>query len=122
MLAQKCPRCREGDMYLSKNPFNIKELGKMHDKCPVCDQPFSLEPGFYFGATYVSYGITVAYMFSAFIFNWLVIGAPIMTALPFVLGVFVVLTPMIFRLSRSFYIHFFVYYNPEWKDLSIKKS
>lgn len=122
IIAQKCPRCREGNMYVSNNPFNLKQLGKMHEACPVCEQAFSLEPGFYFGATYVSYGLTVAYMVTAFIFNWLIIGAPIMTALPFVLGIFVVISPLVFRLSRTIYLHFFVRYKPQEKDYSVKKS
>jgi hypothetical protein len=109
-------------MYLAKNPYDLKQLGKMHNECTQCEQPFSLEPGFYFGATYVSYGITVFYMLVAFIFNWLVIGAPIMKAMPFVIGIFVVLSPLIFRLSRSIYLHFFVRYDAEWNDVSVKKS
>jgi hypothetical protein len=108
-------------MYLAKSAYNLKLLGKMHEKCTTCEQPFSLEPGFYFGATYVSYGITVVYMFLGFIFNWLVIGAPIMQALPFVLAIFVVISPVVFRLSRSLYLHFFVRYNPGFNDISIKK-
>ncbi len=93
----------------------------MHTHCPNCEQPFSLEPGFYFGATYVSYGMTVVYMLSAFIFNWLLIGAPIMTALPFVIGGFVLLSPMVFRLSRTIYLSFFVKYSPDPKGISAEK-
>jgi hypothetical protein len=88
-------------------------MGKMPDNCPVCDQPYSLEPGFYFGATYVSYGLTVAYMVTAFLSNWLFLGFPIMQALPVILGIFVLLTPVIFRFSRSIYINFFIRYRPE---------
>ena len=122
ILSQKCPRCRQGDMYLSKNPYDLKQLGKMHEHCPHCEQPFSLEPGFYFGATYVSYGLTVAYMITLFVGNWLLIGAPIMTALPYIIGGFVVLSPLIFRLSRTIYLSFFVRYKPGWKEVEPKKS
>jgi uncharacterized protein (DUF983 family) len=113
IFREKCPRCHEGDLFESKNPYHFKSMGKMPDNCPVCEQPYSLEPGFYFGATYVSYGLTVAYMVTAFLSNWLFLGFPIMQALPVVLGIFVLLTPVIFRFSRSIYINFFVRYRPE---------
>lgn len=32
----------------------------MHHRCTVCMENFQREPGFYFGAAYVSYALTVA--------------------------------------------------------------
>ena len=42
----KCPRCRQGDMFLTKNPYG-KGFMKMHDRCPVCGDYFDKEVGFY---------------------------------------------------------------------------
>lgn len=84
----------------------------MHDKCSQCQLSFVQEPGYYFGAMYVSYAINVAIMVSVWVaflilagsdFNvWWMIGASV------VLGL--VLTPLTFRLSRLGWINFFIGY------------
>lgn len=113
ILRNKCPRCHQGDLYLSKNPYNLPELGKMPDECPKCQQPYQLEPGFFFGATYVSYGLTVAFMVSLLMFNYWFLHFRLVQAVLVVVGLFVLISPIIFRLSRSIYLNFFVSYDPE---------
>ena len=56
----RCPRCRQGKLYKNPNPFHLKEMVEMNKECPVCKQDFVIEPGFYFGATYVSYAFMLA--------------------------------------------------------------
>ena len=55
----KCPRCHEGDFFLS-HPYDLKKAGDIHKRCPKCDLKYSPEPGFYFGAMFVSYALGVA--------------------------------------------------------------
>ncbi|MEO8852394.1 MAG: DUF983 domain-containing protein, partial [Ginsengibacter sp.] len=55
----KCPRCRLGDMFVNKRSYS-KGFMKMYEKCEVCGQYFDIEVGFYYGSSYVSYGIAVA--------------------------------------------------------------
>jgi hypothetical protein len=69
-LFMKCPHCHTGDMFIDKNPYNLKYLSKMPEQCPKCSQSFFPEVGFYWGAMYMSYGLTV---FSSVI-NVLLIG------------------------------------------------
>lgn len=54
IVAMKCPRCHEADMFRSPllPKFNLLD---MHDNCPVCGQSFNLETGFYWGAMYIAY-------------------------------------------------------------------
>lgn len=55
----KCPRCREGDIF--KYPLiRIHKFSKMHESCPNCGASFEPEPGFYYGAMFVSYAFSVA--------------------------------------------------------------
>ena len=61
VLAAKCPKCHKGDFFETSNPYNLKKFDKMHKKCPECGQDFELETGFYYGAMYVSYGLTVMF-------------------------------------------------------------
>ncbi|MGB0368672.1 MAG: DUF983 domain-containing protein, partial [Flavobacteriales bacterium] len=67
MLRLKCPRCHEGDLFLHKNPYSFTKLEKMPDNCPVCDQKYWPEPGFYYGAMYVSYALTIALSVAVFV-------------------------------------------------------
>src|SRR6476660_5498670 len=60
-IQAKCPRCHYGDMFPSSNPYDFKHLGKMHERCPVCGQTYYPETGFYYGAMYMSYVMTVVF-------------------------------------------------------------
>lgn len=59
ILGLRCPYCREGDFFVS-HPYDLRRAGDTHDVCPKCGGRFSIEPGFYYGAMYVSYALTVA--------------------------------------------------------------
>ena len=65
IFLMKCPRCREGNMF-EKPIFSFKKLFTMYDFCPHCGQKYSLEPGFYYGAMFVSYVLSAFSMFALF--------------------------------------------------------
>lgn len=116
----KCPRCHEGDLYKKKNPYDFGELTKMEAKCSHCGESFSREPGFYFGAAYVSYALTVALWVAVLValitfdsIGWIEFGFfshPLTFIITGVVSL-VVLLPVIYRLSRSIWINFFVQYD-----------
>lgn len=110
----KCPRCRTGNLFVHPNPYNLKKAGEMHKNCPSCGLKFTPEPGFYFGAAYVAYGLTVIItgiiFFSLFPFlGWDNI-AIYMTVICITL---LLLTPILFRVSRSVWIDMFRKYDPK---------
>ena len=47
-------------MFKVPNPYWPRTINQMHPSCPVCGENFKREPGFYFGAAYVNYAMTVA--------------------------------------------------------------
>src|ERR1043166_3971115 len=57
----KCPRCQSGKMFIYPG-YNLNKFTRMFDDCPVCGFHFEIEPGYFWGAMYVSYAITVAMM------------------------------------------------------------
>ncbi|MGB0196394.1 MAG: DUF983 domain-containing protein [Flavobacteriales bacterium] len=59
LLNNRCPKCYEGRLFNS-HAYDLKRVSEMPAKCPVCGEDFAREPGFYFGAAYVSYALTVA--------------------------------------------------------------
>ena len=73
LLQLKCPRCRQGEMYIHKKSYS-KKFMQMHEKCPVCGQPMEIEPSFYYGTGYVSYALAVAVTIASFIAWWVIVG------------------------------------------------
>lgn len=122
VLGNKCPRCRRGYLYESRNPYNLKKIVAMPEHCPVCGQKYELEPGFYFGTGYVSYALTVALSVATFVLYYLFIGISIQdNSIFWWLGtntvILVLLQPVLQRMSRSFWIAFFVRYDANALDV-----
>jgi len=105
-----CPRCRKGSLYIK--PFSWSTAYQMHSSCSECGQTYEPEPGFYYGAMFISY-ITTAWLFVivglslAFGLGWSVTSTLIAVGV-----IAVVLHNTIFRFSRSLWLHLFVSYDP----------
>ncbi len=98
----------------------------MYDNCPVCNQKYDLEEGFWYGTGYVSYALTVAISVATFI-AWLVlIGVSINDNRIFVwlisnILLLVIIQPWLMRLSRVIYLYFFVRYDKDYKKTKPKE-
>lgn len=122
VLGNKCPRCREGYLFKSHNSYALKHSDyiKMNETCPVCGQPTDLEVGFYYGTSYVSYALTIAFSAASFVAWWLILGFSLYDNRIFWwLGVNAVLLlglqPLFMRLSRSLWLSWFVKYDSDWQ-------
>jgi hypothetical protein len=123
MLTMKCPRCRRGPMFTHNNPFKkltLKHIFDMPDNCPVCNQKYDLETGFWYGTGYVSYALAVAISVSTFAAWFVLIGMSTDdNRLFWWLGLniifLVVIQPWLMRISRVIYIRFFVSYDEEYE-------
>lgn len=119
LLSCKCPRCRKGEMFTFKNPWNLKHTMDMHETCPVCKQSFNLEPGFYYGSGWISYALTVAISFVTFALFWIFVGFPfskniIIYWLISNAVLLFSLQPYLMRVSRTTWLAFFVRYDAGW--------
>ena len=115
VLTNKCPRCRKGNLFISQNPYKLKEITKMPETCPVCGQPTELEVGFYYGTGFVSYGLSVLFSIISFILWVVFVGVSIKDDrifwwLGINIGLTILVQPLLMRLSRSIWIAFFVKY------------
>ncbi len=113
LINYKCPSCEQGSIYKSRGFFRF---GKMNKHCPSCNFKFEKEPGFFYGAMYVSYALTVAQIVGTFVicqffFNDL-FDARI---LPFMIGVIFIMSPINFKLSRVLWMYFFTRKNASIK-------
>ena len=106
----KCPRCRQGDMFVK--PFTFNNPLNMHDSCDHCGQRFTPEPGYYFGAMFISYIWTGWSCLFIVGFCMIVLGWSVYASFALLLAITVLTFFWIARISRSMYIHMDVRYDP----------
>lgn len=121
ILKTRCTRCRRGPMFVYSNPYNLRHVMKMHERCPVCGQPLDMEPGFYYGTNMISYALAVLLSALSFLLWWLTIGFSLSDnrffwwiAANAVL--LIALQPPLMRISRAIWLVFFVPYSPKWRE------
>jgi len=111
ILNSKCPRCHEGDFYLSDHPYQLKNFGKNYEHCKVCGFKFEKEPGFFYGAMYVSYALTVAFSVAIGVAIFVLFPSSSYKVYMFsILTGLVVLFPVSYRLSRVIWMNLFQHY------------
>ncbi|MBX3164001.1 MAG: DUF983 domain-containing protein [Bacteroidetes bacterium] len=106
-LKMKCPNCGKGDVY-HKGKIPFFNAPPMYDACPECNYKFNREPGYYFGAAYASYALSVAEGIAAFVISWLL--SPDLSALSLafiVTGTVLFFSLWNFKLSRILWLIIF---------------
>lgn len=126
ILNNKCPRCHQGDLFINKNPYKLDKMASMYEYCTNCGLKIEPETGFFYGAMYVSYGLTVAMGVSIYVAYYifsLLFSFEINLALYLIITSlsFIVFGPLMFRKSRVIYMNIFIDYNPSEKGAFIKK-
>jgi hypothetical protein len=117
VVKMKCPHCGKGHLFANESAFSFSKLGQVKSECLECGTNFNPEPGFYFGAAYVSWALTVA-MWVA-----ILVGLKFFDALGLIefgflthpktflltgIGCTLVLFPYLFKLSRSIWAFMFI--------------
>ncbi len=109
MWNYKCPRCRQGDIF--SKPFDITKPLDMPDKCTYCGQLTEPEPGFYYGAMFISYVVSSLLLLPVplllvFYYKWSFEAA---------MGLMIFITALLYfkflRGSRSLWLHMIVKYD-----------
>lgn len=107
----KCPRCHEGETFETGSWSFVKPFD-MLQRCPKCDLDYFPEPGYYYGAMFISYVWTgwFGLMFAG-TFRW-GLGWSIDAAL-WMLIIFMAINYIyIFRISRLMWLNLNVKYDP----------
>jgi len=105
----KCPRCYQGDL------FPTDGFMTMHKNCSHCKQEYVIEPGFYWGAMYVAYGLSggMCLILAAILFigfkQW-----STSTNMTIIILVALVSSPFVFKLARAVWIYAFVKHDPKY--------
>jgi len=112
VLRGKCPSCHKGDFFKHSFTMNLFKVNKIKKTCSYCDLKYMIEPAFYFGALYVSYGITVALCIVTFVISKLILNLALLTSFVTIFVVLILFIPINLRLSRILWINMFVSYKP----------
>ena len=100
-------------MYKTSNPYNFSKLGEMYDTCPNCKQTYWPEPGFYYGAMYVSYALSIALSVAVFVASIVLWEFEVMRYLIINTAMLIIAFPWMFRTARAIWLNFFVHYQED---------
>lgn len=112
MFNLKCPKCHEGDLFPTGS-FSFDKPFDMHDRCPHCGQDYLPEPGFYYGAMFISYIFTAWFCILFVLFVHWVLGWSTMASFAALIAVMAFFFVYTFRLARSIWLNINYQYDPE---------
>lgn len=106
----KCPRCHEGETF-ETGSWSFKKPFDMHQRCAKCDLNYFPEPGYYYGAMFISYIWTAWFclLFMGVFFWWL--GLSQTLAWTLLIAFMAINFVYIFRISRLMWININVRYD-----------
>ncbi|MDB4204060.1 DUF983 domain-containing protein [Polaribacter sp.] len=108
ILKMRCPKCNKGRFYES-HPYNLKKIGEVKKECNHCNLKYDMEPGFFQGSYYVSYGLGVALFVAIFVLKMLILpDLAYLSTLILMVVLLLILAPLLFALSKIIWINLFV--------------
>jgi len=115
ILFNKCPKCHVGKFWVSDNPFKNMFFSTENSckTCENCSLNYELETGFWYGAMYVSYALSVAIMvlfWTSTNFFYPLIN--VFNEVLIIVTAILLVSPLNYHLSRLIWINFFVKYIP----------
>ena len=115
ILKLKCPQCRNGNILVG-NPYQLKHFNKVNKCCPNCQLRFKIEPSFFYGSMYVSYGLGVGISIAIYVILLLLGIAEGVIQNFVIISIFLILLmPYINALSKVIWAGFFFKYDPKNK-------
>lgn len=107
ILKGKCPQCNKGNVFNLNGNLLLLRVPEMNATCKKCNFKFEKEPGFFFGAMFVSYALSVAQFIIFFMIFYVILNmSPSFTFFGIVL-ITLLSSTLNFRLSRILWIYLF---------------
>jgi len=111
MWQNKCPRCHKGDIFIK--PLDILNPLDMPEKCTMCGQVTEPEPGFYYGAMFLSYAIASFILLPTTLIMLFYFKLSLTAAFT-IMGIIVMVSFLkLLRGSRSLFFHLMVRYDED---------
>ena len=102
----KCPKCKNGIIFNSIGNILKFQMPKMKECCSNCGYLYEREPGYFLGAFYVSYGMTVLELLVIYFITQLFIEN-VWGIISIMLGVLILMSCFNFRVARLLWIYTF---------------
>ena len=118
LLALRCPRCHRGPLF-ERSALSLRHFDDMPVACPVCQQHYEPEPGFYIGAMYISFVFSTGIVLVMGVLLYYLFGNP--DTWVYVVGVAavsVLFAPLSFRYARALMLYAFggVRFDPRYAE------
>lgn len=107
ILRGECPSCKKSKIFSSKGNLLLFRIPTMYERCNKCNFKFEREPGFFFGAMFVSYALTAAEFITFSIISYFILGMSLTTTFFGVVVLAILLSTINFRLSRIIWMYIF---------------
>lgn len=120
VVFNKCPQCHRGKV-LTYPPYQINKLLETEETCAHCQLKFEKEPGFFYGAMYVSYALTSGVFIVSYLLQLTLLELPVTQFAILMVSLLLLTFPLIARWSRVLWLNFFVPYNPLKSNNTISK-
>ena len=122
----KCPYCHEGEFFVAGNPYDLTKAGDLHRECSVCGRKYEREPGFFFGAMYISYALAISLCVPVYIACVVLFpDAALWTSIVAILSALLLSAPLMYALSKILWANMFMDYlgvEPTKKELADQES
>ncbi|WP_240964574.1 DUF983 domain-containing protein [Flavivirga algicola] len=79
----------------------------MNDTCKKCNFKFEKEPGFFFGAMFVSYALAVAEFIGVFVMSYFIFGLSLLVSFFTIVLSAILLSTLNYKVSRTIWIYLF---------------
>jgi uncharacterized protein (DUF983 family) len=106
---QLCPRCRQGPIY--RLPLWRGFLA-MHERCPVCGLKFEREPGYFLGALYFSYAMSIPPGLLLVLLLWRITRWPFDLVMLCAFLAYLPLVPPVTRWARVLWLYLDWHFDP----------
>lgn len=120
ILKGKCPSCKKSKIFNSKESRLLFKIPTMNERCNKCNYKFEREPGFFFGAMFVSYALAAAEFITFSIISYFILGMSLMATFFGVVLLAIIMSSINFRLSRIIWIYIFTKAKPTKHPVSGK--
>lgn len=121
LFGLRCPRCRRGDLFPTSS-FSFAKPFEQYEHCPACAQNYFPEPGFYYGAMFISYiGSGFFCLGFVMVLKW-VLGWSMVASFAALIAVAALLFVWWFRFSRSTYFHLVQRFDPAISDAAANRE
>jgi uncharacterized protein (DUF983 family) len=104
-----CPRCRQGRIF--RAPVYRSPLATL-DNCPVCGLRYEREQGYFLGAMYVSYGLSIPPVLLLILLIWKLSGWPLDWSIGAAFVAYVPFAPLVARFARVVWMYVDQYFDP----------